>query len=71
MSKFKKGDKVRCIGESSRPYNGSNPHYGGAGWEKDKVFIIREIVGNICWPKAGDGGVFDHHLKLELNDWDE
>jgi hypothetical protein len=57
---FKKGDKVRCIGTNDG-LNSQN--YGGAGWKKNKEFIIDKIDTNLA-RDSSDYGVYFTHLEL-------
>lgn len=62
--KFKVGDTVKCIGESSMGANGSS-----AGWRKDHVFTITEITNEdtdfpIAWNGIHGCGVYFDQLEL-------
>lgn len=72
MRKFKIGDKVICVGNSTG-INDSDINYGGAGWKKGFIFIISRITSSsirpkteyICWPEFGNG-VWSSHLDLYI-----
>ncbi|MGW5074028.1 hypothetical protein [Rhodococcus sp. NPDC004095] len=66
MSKFKVGDKVRCINPSSP----SQP-YAGAGWEVGLTYLINEVSSynrgesDTCYYGGkGNCGVFSEYLEL-------
>jgi hypothetical protein len=66
-SKFRIGDKVRCIGRDE--------DYGGAGWRPNKSFIVGNITMDsfgqyIYWDKKGIQGVFEPFLASDV-DWDD
>lgn len=65
MSKFKVGDKVRCVGE----YKGSS-----AGWVRGKVFRVARCVEYrnseiVYFPEEGCG-VWEKQLELVQKTWD-
>lgn len=70
MRKFKSGDKVVCIGTSSRPYRDNNMYWGGCGWKKGMIFIIKKVDYSyaneryVCWPCDELSGVYSTHLEL-------
>ncbi len=71
--KFKVGDKVICVGESTGE-DDDDPHYGGSGWSKGKTFVISEIhsnPGRLCYFSRNDSGVWENFLQLVTSDWDE
>lgn len=57
--KFKIGDTVRCVlDENDQCYR------NGAGWEKDKVFVIDRIANNCYFPDNNRDGVYGIGLEL-------
>lgn len=67
--KFKVGDKVRCVGESTGRRRSENLDYAGAGWKKDKEFVVHHrSVGSVgrpvYFPSVNSSGVFESHLEL-------
>lgn len=64
-SKFKVGDKVRCIvGTTEHEGHGL---YGGHGWEKGLEIIVDRIRDHpdcpIIWSRDGDG-IYEDWLEL-------
>ena len=57
---FKVGDKVRCI-EGPQTHDGADKR--GCGWTLGYEFIVGKIVGDIYWPKVGNG-VWGDNLEL-------
>ena len=72
-SKFRKGDRVKCIEpQSIMPYNGSDSHYPlGAGWDLDKEFEVSSVsrygmpsTPVYCYWGMSGGGIYEQALCL-------
>ena len=69
--KFKVGDKVCCVGVSSRHENAGCTNYGngGKGWKIGRVFTIKCTTKShnhrtVYWDRVDDYGVYENHLEL-------
>lgn len=79
--KFKRGDRVKCIGNPRSFTGDDNPGYAGAGWRKGFSFMVDYIHTSIqlnaslkryvYFPGGGGCGVFENFLELANSEWDE
>lgn len=62
MSKFKVGDRVRCIqGIKDHEPRGKS---GGYGWQEGLIFVVDRESGGIYWGGYDGNGVYEDWLEL-------
>lgn len=75
-TKFKVGDKLRCIDSSSK-YNIGDNKGRGAGWRLGLEILVGSITeargkgANIYWPASGESlGIYEDALELVHEDYE-